>query len=111
MRAQVSPLDCCVWAATWAGSLFISIDMGLLIGIALALLKLFYETAFPAVLLAPPAAAATAVFHGPPQVRAASTHHFTSAMQVCSQQAFCSTADQVLCFRTRCCKSALRVCG
>ena len=50
---QVSPLDLGVWAATWACSLFISIDTGLLIGIALALLKLFYETAFPAVVLLP----------------------------------------------------------
>ncbi len=76
----MSPLDCAVWAATWAGSLFISIDMGLLIGIGLALLKLFYETAFPAVvLLALPATAAAS--NGLPQVREPPPSHCSRAVE------------------------------
>lgn len=44
---QVSKMDCLVWLATFLGCLFISIDAGLGLGIALGLLFLFVRTAFP----------------------------------------------------------------
>ncbi|EIE27094.1 sulfate permease [Coccomyxa subellipsoidea C-169] len=44
---QVSRMDCLVWLATFLGCLFISIDAGLGLGIALGLLFLFVRTAFP----------------------------------------------------------------
>ncbi len=44
---QVNKLDWLVWMASFLGTLFISIEIGLGISIGLALLIVIYESAFP----------------------------------------------------------------
>ena len=42
-------MDFCVWVATFLGCLFVSIDMGLALGLALSVVFLFTRTAFPVI--------------------------------------------------------------
>ena len=46
-RDQVNKLDFLVWMASFLGTLFISIEIGLGIAIGLAMLIVIYESAFP----------------------------------------------------------------
>ena len=45
--AQIAKLDWAVWATSFAGTILLGVEAGLGIAIALALLSVIYESAFP----------------------------------------------------------------